>query len=111
MTTPKRRPNVQLSGNPAVVYILIPTRTIPPTQNNNKEHMCTLTNGNRYIPNEKLMTIDVLRINLSSAETKISNSCCVGNGRHGHVANVPHLLDLYGNRPPDAGRASAPGIQ
>ena len=59
MTTSQRRPNVQLPGNPAVVYILIPARAIPHTQNNNKEHMCTLTNGNRYILNQKLMAIDV----------------------------------------------------
>ena len=41
----------------------------------------------------------------------ISNSYCERNGRHGHVANVPHLLDLYGNRVPAPERPPAPGSQ
>ena len=92
-----------------LVYTLIAARRIPPTQNNNEEHIYNLANGNRHIPNEKLMTIDVLNINLSSVEAEISHSYCDGNGYHGQVTNVPYLLDLHGNRLPGAGRAFARG--
>ena len=40
---------------------------------------------------------------------EISNSYFNGNGRHGRVATIPHLLDLYGNRVPAPGRPPAPG--
>ena len=80
-----------------------------PRKNNNEEHLYILTNDNRHIPNEKLMTIDMLNINSSLVEAEISNSYCDRNGRHGCIANVPHLLDLYRNRLPGAGKASAPG--
>ena len=91
-------PNHDDTGNPAV-YILIPTHRILHPQNNNEEHIYTLTDDNRHIPNEKRMTIDVLNLDIksSSVVAKISNSYYDGNDRHGHVANVPHLLDLNGN--------------
>ena len=34
------------------VHNLIHTRTIPETQNNNEEHICTLSNGSGFIPLE-----------------------------------------------------------
>ena len=58
------------------------------------------------------MATDVLNINLinlSLVEAEISNSYCDGNGRHGRVANLPHLLDLYDNRLPAPRRPPAPG--
>ena len=54
------------------------------------------------------MTIDMLNIKWSLLEADISNSYCNGNVRHGCVANVPHLLDMYDNRLPGAAKASAP---
>ena len=57
------------------------------------------------------MAVDVLNINWSLVETKISNSYCDGNARHDHVASVHPLLDLYDNRLPGAGRASVPESQ
>ena len=49
----------------------------------------------------------MLDSNWSLVEAKFSNSYCGGNNRHGCVVNIPHLLDLYGNRLPGAGKASA----
>ena len=58
----------------------------------------------------KLMAIDVLDINWSLLEAEISNSRCDGNGchGHGHIANIPHLLDLHGNWFHAPGRPPAP---
>ena len=42
---------------------------------------------------------------------EISNSCCDGNDRHGHLANIAHLLDLNSNRVPGPGRPPVPGSQ
>ena len=50
----------------------------------------------------------MLNINYSLVLAEISNSYGDGNGRHGHVANIPHLLDLYSNRIPAPGRPPAP---
>ena len=33
----------------------------------------------------------------------MSNSFCEGNGRHGHIANRQHLLDLYRIESPHKG--------
>ena len=55
------------------------------------------------------MSIDMLNINYTVVLAEISNSYGNGNGRHGHVANIPHLLDLYSNRVPAPGRPPAPG--
>ena len=85
---------------------MILTRTIPQTQNNNEERVYIFGNGSRCIPLEKLMAIDMLNINWSLLEAEISSSCCDGNGRHGHVANIPHFLDLYNTAiesPPQGG--------
>ena len=59
-----------------------------------------LDSGHSCVPLEKLMAIDVLNINCSLLEAEISSSYCDGNGHYGHVANIPHLLDLHGNRLP-----------
>ena len=55
------------------------------------------------------MSIDMLNINYSLLLAEISSSYSDGNGRHGNVANIPHLLDLYSNRVPAPGRPPAPG--
>ena len=90
------------------VHNLIPTRTIQQTKNN-EEHICTLGSGIIYIPNQKLMAIDMLNINSSLLEAEKSSSYCDGNGRHGRVADMPHLLNLHGNRLPNLRRPSAQG--
>ena len=51
----------------------------------------------------------MLNINYTLVLAEFSNSYGDGNGRHGHVANIPHLLDLYSNRVPAPGRPPAPG--
>ena len=55
------------------------------------------------------MSIDMLNINYTVVLAEFSNSYGDGNGRHGHVANMPHLLDLYSNRVPAPGRPPVPG--
>ena len=61
------------------------------------------------VPLEKLMSIDMLNIKYTLVLAEISNSYGDGNGHHGHIANIPHLLDLYSNRVPVPGRPPAPG--
>ena len=67
---------------------------ISPHKNNNEEHLTPLPVATA---NKKLLAIDMLNISWSLVEAEISNSYCGGNGRHGCVAGVPHLFDLYGN--------------
>ena len=71
--------------------------------------MYTFDSGHSCVPLEKLISIDMLNINYNLVLAEISNSCGDGNGLHGHVANIPHLLDLYSNRVPAPGRPPAPG--
>ena len=62
----------------------------------------------KYNPNEKLMSIDVLNINLSLVETKQAKSYCSGNGRRGCVV-MNHIYLIYTTigLPRGAGRPSA----
>ena len=53
--------------------------------------------GHNCVPLEKLMSINVLNINLSLVRVEISNSYCNGNAHHGRIASAPHVLGLYGN--------------
>ena len=64
--------------------------------------------GHSGVPLEKIMTTDMLNINLMLVVVGISNSYCDGNGRHGHVANIRHLLYMCSNRVPSPGRSPAP---
>ena len=70
-----------------LVLNLICIHRIPQTKNNRK-HIYTFSNDNRYILSEKLISIDVLNINWSLLEAKKSNpsSYFSENGRHCHVA-------------------------
>ena len=70
-----------------------------------------LDHGHSCVHLEKLTAIDMVKINYSLVVAEISNSYCNRNGSHGHVANIPYLLDLYGNRVPAPGRPPAPGSQ
>ena len=47
-----------------------------------------LDSGHSCVSLEKLMSIDVLNINLTLLVAEISNSYCDGNGRHGHIATM-----------------------
>ena len=60
MMTPQGRPHVKLMGNPAV----IPTNK-KVSQNNYEGANFNLANGNRNIPLEKLILIDMLIIKLN----------------------------------------------
>ena len=91
--------------------IFIPFCKNPHIQDNNEEHIYTLDSGHSCLSLETLMSIDILNINYSLLVTEISNSYGEENGHHGHVANIPHLLDLYGNRVPGPGRPLDPGSQ